>query len=294
MKKLEPRVIKALPMPTILEVPHEGKMIRFAHPRSFCFDNSWLDEDIGALQYPNDNRVYLNEKGRIIRKKLRQSTPEEFISLIYLLRMDKKAKQGAFEILGRGDSIYLFNNTTLWAQEGVYMINGHIRDKFVRDLTHGTAPCYIRGELSTCSIISSEPVQKRLAEDPNQYSVDGVLISGDREVAFAPKGTYKTGEHTVESFAKDGLVIALARGKEGAYKLAEILQAIKKESSPEYWRAPTIQDNPEPQDNQAWQGYWRDQESSLKLANYSREPTLGFYKSWDSNSGLSSPAVICD
>jgi len=51
--------------------------------------------------------------------------------------------------------------------------------------------------------------------------INGIRFSGDGRVRFAPKETYRLGEHTPESFAKDGVIIASC-GQEGAEKLGEV------------------------------------------------------------------------
>ena len=50
--------------------------------------------------------------------------------------------------------------------------------------------------------------------------INGIRFSKDKLVRFAPKESYKFGEHTPKSFAKDGFIIASC-GVEGAEKLGE-------------------------------------------------------------------------
>jgi hypothetical protein len=218
MEELRSRVIRALSMPTILEVPHEGKLIRMAYPESHCFINPrlYLDGYLTPEQLKGQ-RVYLNDNGKIIRKRLRLSSPQEFISLLYAANTEEAVRRskefGDFRY--RYGRRYFFNNMTLWMPEGVYMI-GRPKDDFLLEL------CYEEHGFS------SKKLLQILREDKKTEEVDGVLITSDKKIAFAPKETYRTGEHDVNSFASDGLVIALARGREYATKLAKILETTQK------------------------------------------------------------------
>lgn len=56
--------------------------------------------------------------------------------------------------------------------------------------------------------------------------IDGVRFSKDGSVRFAPKETYQLGDHTHESFAKDGFVRASV-GIVGAEKITEVSKKFK-------------------------------------------------------------------
>jgi len=55
----------------------------------------------------------------------------------------------------------------------------------------------------------------------NGSEINRIRFSKDKKVRFAPVDTYKLGEHTHESFANDGFIIASC-GQQGAKKLAEV------------------------------------------------------------------------
>ena len=54
-----------------------------------------------------------------------------------------------------------------------------------------------------------------------ELSWGGIRFSKDGREAFAPKGSYKLGNYTPESLAKDGLIV-IAFGEEGAKKFGEV------------------------------------------------------------------------
>ena len=54
-----------------------------------------------------------------------------------------------------------------------------------------------------------------------EFSWGGVRVSEDGRVRFAPAGSYKLGEHTSESLAKDGFILANF-SQDGAEKLGEV------------------------------------------------------------------------
>ena len=76
------------------------------------------------------------------------------------------------------------------------------------------------------SPLNQENLEKML-EDGDEIT-SGVVLSKDRKLAFAGKGTYKLGEHAIKSFAKDGFVIATNFGLEGAEQMAKVASAFKR------------------------------------------------------------------
>lgn len=95
--------------------------------------------------------------------------------------------------------LWVFNRN-LWASQGVYVVQ------------------------DTDSILRGQPLRVKNLEKVLRGGVSdksGVRFSKDGSVRFAPKGSYKGGYHSSESFAKDGFVIA-SFGREGAEKLGEL------------------------------------------------------------------------
>ena len=90
-------------------------------------------------------------------------------------------------------------NRNLWTSEGVYV---------VQDL----------GAIGKSQLLDEKDLEKRLSNSP---AGSPVCYSSDIRIRFAPKGSYKLGEHTPESLAKDSFMIA-SYGFEGAEKLGEI------------------------------------------------------------------------
>ena len=80
--------------------------------------------------------------------------------------------------------------------------------------------------------VVQDPEVKGRIEEPHENQLEsilndcielnnGVRISRDGKVRFAPKDSYRFGEHTSESFAKDGFVIA-SFNIDGAKQLSEV------------------------------------------------------------------------
>jgi len=71
-------------------------------------------------------------------------------------------------------------------------------------------------------ILNPNNLEKELEEGTE---IKGVRFSKDKKTAFAPRGTYRDGEHSFEEFIKNGFVIATCHGSEGANKLGEVSQS---------------------------------------------------------------------
>jgi hypothetical protein len=103
----------------------------------------------------------------------------------------------------RGTENWVFNRN-LWNKDGVYVIQ----------------------DLKATGI--SQPLDinelEKMLKDGKE--INGIRFSKDKTVRFVPKETYKLGEHTPESFAKDGFIIASCEQK-GAEKLAEVSTKFK-------------------------------------------------------------------
>ena len=282
MEELISRVVRALPMPTILEVPHEDKIMRMAYPESHCFINPriYLDGYLTPKQLKGQ-KVYLNDNGKIARKRLRLSSPQELISLLYAANIEGAVKRNKEfrDFRYRWGQRYFFNNMTLWMPEGVYMIAGP-KDDSMLEL------CYQEHGFSSQKLLELLRGDKKIDE------VNGVLITSNKQIAFAPMGTYRTGEHDVNSFARDGLVIALARGTEYATKLAKTIEIAQKAMPKKRKQKILIADNPEPKSKWSIGDFWRFKQSFL-YCDYP-ELILGIENYEDNRMGTLSPAVICD
>ncbi len=77
--------------------------------------------------------------------------------------------------------------------------------------------------------LDQEDLERKLSESP---AGSPILYSSDGTIRFAPKGSYSIGEHTKESLAKDGFVVA-SFGQEGAERLAEVSEEFK--DPPKTW-----------------------------------------------------------
>ena len=92
-------------------------------------------------------------------------------------------------------------NRNLWNENGVYVLQDI-------DATGLSKPLRV------------EELEARL-KGGRELGFGGIRLSQDGEVRFAPKGSYRLGEHTSESFGKDGFIIASC-GEEGAKKSGEV------------------------------------------------------------------------
>lgn len=184
-----PPMVERPTMPiTKLWVPHVKGMIAFAHPST-----------------GPDN--YRNVGAEILRMGQQVPTGDETASLVHAAYCIPKVEnepefQNIREIMVR-NGFWIFNRN-LWTSEGVYV---------VPDLEAiGRSQPLDIGEL------------ERALKDGNDFN--GIRFSPDRVVRFAPKDSYKIGEHTPESLAKDGFVVA-NYDFEGAEKLGEVSKKFK-------------------------------------------------------------------
>lgn len=151
-------------------------------------------------------RTYQSAGKRIINAGLRVPTGEEVASLIYAAYCVPEIEndwefEKARAIMGHG--IWNFNRN-LWTPEGVYVVQDP-------EALGGSQPFNIN------------QLEKSLKRGKER---NGIRFSEDGTVRFAPEGSYKSGEHTSESLAKDGYIIA-SYGIEGAEKLGEVFYKFK-------------------------------------------------------------------
>ena len=167
---------------TRLWVPHGRGEIAFAHP------------SVGPDNYGNVGKTIL-ENGQLV------STGDHTASLLHAAYLGSGKDEPEFEKVReimKDRWLWVFNRN-LWAENGVYALND-------LEATGRNQPLDIN-EL------------ERMLKDGKE--VGGIRFSQDEKLRFAPKGSYELGEHTSESLAKDGFIIA-GYGLEGAEKLGEV------------------------------------------------------------------------
>jgi len=171
-----------------LVVPHDEEVIKFASP---AFG-------------PN---TYRNVGQEILSKNLNVPTGDYTASLLHPAYCNSKIKdEPEFEnIRGimKGNWLWVFNRN-LWTEKGVYVF---------QDLE-------AKGRSQPLDINELE----RMLKDGKE--INGIRFSNDGRVRFAPKESYKLGEHTSESFAKDGFIIASCKQEE-AEKSGEVSAEFK-------------------------------------------------------------------
>ena len=99
---------------------------------------------------------------------------------------------------------FWFFNRNLWTPKGVYVVSDS-------------------EAVGLSKPLKTEELEKRLNESP---AGSPICYSSDGTIRFAPKKSYELGEHTPESFAKDGFVIA-SFGVESAERLGEVVMKLK-------------------------------------------------------------------
>jgi len=185
-----------------LIVPYKNNEITFIYP------------SIGPNRY--------QEVGKeILQKKLMVPHGDYTASLLHAAYCSDAKNEPEFEnvreIMNK-KWLWVFNQN-LWTDKGVYVVQDMQAD----------------GKNQPLSIKNLEKKLKGAQE------IDGVRFSDDKTVRYAPKETYSLGDHSAESFSKDGFVRAIANN-DGAKKLAEVSQ--KFSYNPRTWGV-TVAENSE-------------------------------------------------
>jgi hypothetical protein len=174
-----------------LYIPQEDKEIAFAYP-AFGPD------------------IYTKTGKELLKHNLTIPTAEQTAYLLHAVYCGPKeftTSPEAKEIkrIMKDNWFWIFNQN-LWTNKGVYVIH----DSEAKGISEK---------------LNSEDLEKKLNE-----SIAGspILYSSDGKVRFAPKESYRLGEHTPDSLAKDGFIIA-NYGVKGAEKLAEVSSKFKYE-----------------------------------------------------------------
>jgi len=166
------------------KVPHNEEEIVFAFP------------SIGP-------DTYIAVGKRILEQRMNVPTGDYMASLLHIAYCDDSVRDELeFKDIRRiihGPWLWVFN-INLWTSEGVYV---------VQDLE----------SIGRSQLLNQNDLEKMLKD--SKELPNGVRFSKNRKVRFAPKESYRLKNHTHESLAKDGFVIA-SYGTEGAKKLGEV------------------------------------------------------------------------
>jgi hypothetical protein len=173
--------------PTFL-VPHNTKKIAFS---SLAFG----PEDYEAVRL------------EILSKNFKVPTGDQTISLLRHVYCNNKVKDSPeinkIKKIIKKDQLWIFN-INLWTNKGIYVI---------KDLS----------KIGENQFLEIDELEKKLKEGEE---INKIRFSNDGTVRFAPKGSYRNGDHTPDALAKDGLVIA-SLGVKKAEELGRISTKFK-------------------------------------------------------------------
>ncbi len=171
------------------------------------------------LPYPNRQRTFIHpaagpgtyrEVGRtILENNLGVPSGDDTTILVYPAYCIPGVKDEPEFINVRRimeDQYFWIFNRNGWAKKGVYVLKDP-------------------QALGNSEPLDQESLDKML--EGGTELIHGVILSKDKNLAFAEKGTYTFGEHTSKSLAKDGFVIATNFGLEGAEQMAEVASTFK-------------------------------------------------------------------
>jgi len=174
-----------------LYIPHGDQEIIFAYP---AFQGN----------YQTTGRQILE---KISGKDLSIPTAEQTVSLLHTTycnpSVSREPEFQEIKNLMKSNWLWVFNQN-LWTSEGVYVVQDS----------------NAKGINKSLNVNELEEILKNAKEN------NGLRISKDKKVRFAPKETYKLGNHTSDSLAKDGFIIA-SYDEKGAEKIAEISQKFR-------------------------------------------------------------------
>ncbi|MFA6023138.1 MAG: hypothetical protein WC781_03545 [Candidatus Pacearchaeota archaeon] len=179
--KYQPRIERE----TKLWVPHNDGEIEFAYPA------------VGPTIYKNVGKQILSNGCEV---PIGDYTASLVHSAYCVPEIKDEPEFANVREIMKNNLLWVFN-INLWTDKGLYV---------VEDLK-------AEGNDITFDVNQLEGMVERGEE----LSWGGIRFSKGKIVRFAPKGSYKFGEHTSESFAKDGMIVANF-GIEGAEKLAEV------------------------------------------------------------------------
>ena len=148
----------------------------------------------------------------ILSRNLKIPTGDQTASLIYAAYNSEEPEFKEVRGIMHDNWVWVYNRN-LWTPDGVYVVQDP-------------------NAVGTSEELTQKELESRLE---GGESVGNVRFSKDRTVRFALKGNYRLGEHTPESLAEDGFMIA-SYSVDGARKLSEIsTKPDFKNKSPYIW-----------------------------------------------------------
>lgn len=184
-----------------------------------------VEDRLVSFAFPEFGPAFYIEVGRqILQANLRLPTAGEtayFLDAVYNPdgELNNSPEFQRVRELMRTRWLSVFNRN-LWTDKGVYVF-------------HDTKA------VGRSQSLTIEELESKLQ---GAETFQGVKLNPEKRIAFAPKNTYKLGEHTPESLAQDGFVLASYFPK-GAEKLARVSTRFR--NQPITWGL-DIQKNREP------------------------------------------------
>lgn len=175
----------------------------------------WVPYENGEIAYASPSfgpNTYQKVGQEILSHSLKSPVGDYIASLLHASYCNPKTTDiSQFQDVKnkmRTNWLWVFNRN-FWTDKGVYVIQDS----------------EAKGRSDPLDINQLEEMLKGSQE------IDGVRFSNlfEKRVRFVPKDTYKLGEHTSESLAKDGFVVA-SYNVDGAKKLAEVSSKLKNNS----------------------------------------------------------------
>ncbi len=152
---------------------------------------------------------YQNVGKKLLKRGLNIPTGDQTASLLYGAYNSQEPEFKEIQEIIKEKWLWVINRN-LWTPEGVYVVH----DPEARGISQP---------------LSQRDLEEKLNKD---YKKSPIFYSSDGSIRFAPKGSYQLGEHTKDSLASDGFIIA-SFGEEGAEKLAEVSTKFKQ--NPYIW-----------------------------------------------------------
>jgi len=210
-------------MKTNLTQPTIEKVERVWQPEAWI--NIPVDGKVASFAFPEFGPAVYRKVGEQILETgtLVLPTAEEtayFLDAVYNPdgKLNNSQEFQRVRELIRTRGIHIFNRN-FWTDKGVYV-------------------CHDDKAVGRSQELTIEELETKL-KDAEIYQ--GVRFNPETRVAFAPKNTYNLGEHTPESLAKDGFVLA-SYGIKGAEKLLRVSTRFR--NNPKTWGS--VQENKEP------------------------------------------------
>ena len=175
-------------------------------PRIVRRTELWVPHNEGEIAFASPSHgpnFYQNVGSQILNSNKKVPTGDHTASLLHASYCSSVRGEPEFadvRKIMKYSWLWVYNRN-LWTDKGVYIIQDKNAD----------------GRNKPLNISDLEKILK----DGRELSHGGIRFSQDGKVRFAPKGSYVLGEHTSESLAKDGFIIA-SYEEEGATKFEEV------------------------------------------------------------------------